>query len=58
MFKLSVSYTTRHPREADIDGVTYNFVTKEEFKEEIKKGNFLEFAEYAGNFYGTSKKEV
>ena len=57
-FKLSVSYTTRHPREEDIDGVTYNFVSKDDFKKEIEKNNFIEYVEYSGNFYGTNQKNV
>jgi guanylate kinase len=57
-FALSVSYTTRHPREEDTDGVTYNFVSKDEFKKELEQGKFIEYAEYSGNFYGTNRKYV
>merc|ERR1711976_818954 len=53
-FKLSVSYTTRQPRKEDIDGVTYNFVDKDKFSEEINNNNFIEYVEYNGNYYGTN----
>lgn len=55
---LSVSTTTRAPRQNDIPGTTYNFVTKEEFEEKIKTDYFLEYAFYAGNYYGTPKKFI
>ena len=58
IFKLSVSYTTRPPRKEDIDGITYNFVNKEDFQKEIKKGNFIEYVEYSGNYYGTNQRHV
>ncbi len=57
-FYFSVSTTTRAPREGEIDGVHYNFVSKEEFEQDIKEGNFLEFATVHGNYYGTSLKPV
>lgn len=50
----SVSFTTRAPREGEVDGVNYNFVTREDFLARIHRGEFLEYAEYNGNFYGTS----
>ena len=56
--RLSVSNTTRDPREGEIDGVHYNFVTKEQFEELIKDNGYLEYAEYCGNYYGTPKKQV
>ena len=56
--KLSVSYTTRLPREGEVDGVHYNFVTKDEFLSLVKSGEMLEYAEYCGNYYGTPKKSV
>lgn len=56
--KLSVSNTTRSPREGEIDGIHYNFVTKEQFEELIKNDGYLEYAEYCGNYYGTPKKQV
>ena len=54
----SVSMTTRKIREKEIDGVDYYFKTVEEFKEEIEKGNLLEYAIYSGNYYGTPKQNV
>ena len=54
----SVSYTSRPIREGDIEGVTYFFITREEFEDKIKKGEILEYNIYNGNYYGTSKKEV
>lgn len=56
--KLSISMTSRPMREGDIEGVSYYFKTKEEFEEEVKKGNLLEYATYHGNYYGTPKSEV
>ena len=50
---LSVSATTREPRAEDTEGVTYFFKTKEEFRSMIDKGEFLEWAMYNGNYYGT-----
>ena len=51
---FSVSFTTRAPREGEVDGVSYNFVSREDFETRIARGEFLEYAEYAGNLYGTS----
>ena len=51
---FSVSFTTRPPREGEKDGVNYQFVTRQAFQERIERGEFLEYAEYVGNFYGTS----
>jgi len=55
---LSVSTTTREIREGEQDGVDYNFVSREQFLEEIENNNFIEWAEVHGNFYGTSKKDI
>ena len=55
---LSVSATSRAPRDNDKEGVTYYFYTKEEFEKKINEGYFLEYAEYAGNYYGTPKKFI
>ena len=55
---FSVSYTTRAPRSEDIDGVTYNFVDRAEFERMIENNEFLEYAEYSGNYYGTSLKVI
>lgn len=56
--RLSVSNTTRPPREGELDGVHYNFVTKEQFESLIRKDGYLEYAEYCGNYYGTPKQQV
>lgn len=52
------SYTSRTPREGEVNGKTYTFISKEEFKEKIKEGEFLEYATIHDNFYGNSKKVV
>ena len=51
--KLSRSYTSRAPRGDEVDGVDYNFVSREKFEAMIANGEFLEHAEVFGNFYGT-----
>lgn len=64
LFKLrkniyfSVSYTTRAPRTGEQDGVNYNFVSRREFERMIADGELLEYAEYVGNYYGTSMKVI
>ena len=50
---FSVSYTTRAPRGAEIDGQAYHFVGREEFEERLAKDEFLEHADVFGNYYGT-----
>ena len=50
---LSVSATTRKPRPGEVDGVSYRFVTAEEFAGMVERGELLEYAEFAGHFYGT-----
>lgn len=55
---LSISATTRKPRDNEIDGVHYFFKTNEEFDEMIAKDELLEWAEYNGNKYGTPKSAV
>ena len=57
-FKLSVSCTTRGIREGEVDGVNYFFLTTEEFDKCIKNNEFLEWAEFSGNKYGTKKSFV
>ena len=57
-FVYSVSATTRAPRPGEIDGINYHFITKDEFKSRIERGDMLEYTEYCGNFYGTPKKEA
>lgn len=51
---LSISTTTRAPRPYEIEGRDYFFVSKGSFTQEINKNNFIEYAEFAGNMYGTS----
>ena len=53
--KLSVSYTTRAPREGEVDGKNYHFVSRETFIGMLQRSEFLESAEVYGNFYGTSQ---
>lgn len=55
---FSVSATTRQPREGESDGVNYHFINAETFSEWVENGEFLEYAEYVGNFYGTPKRYV
>ena len=57
-FKLSISCTTRKKRDGEEHGVNYFFVTKEEFASYIKNNEFLEWAEFSGNHYGTRKDFV
>ena len=55
---FSVSVTTRPKRAGDQNGVTYWFKSKEEFESMANDGDFYEYAEYAGNYYGTPKAPV
>jgi guanylate kinase len=55
---LSISATTRQPRPGEIDGKDYYFVSKQQFENAIEQGELLEWAEYAGNYYGTPKTSV
>jgi len=57
-FSFSISVTTRKPREGEIDGLQYEFVTESEFKERIAREEFVEWAVVHGNYYGTPKKEI
>ncbi|CAB4635822.1 unannotated protein [freshwater metagenome] len=57
-FWVSVSYTTRDPRVNEVDGRDYNFVSHEVFQTMINNGEFLEWAEFAGNRYGTTQDKV
>lgn len=57
-FGFSVSYTTRAPREGEVHGKNYYFVTKEEFKKMIEEDGFIEWCEVHTNFYGTAKKQI
>ncbi len=56
--KFSVSYTTRNPRQGEVDGMHYNFVDEEEFQGMIANSEFIEWARVHGNFYGTSRKKI
>jgi guanylate kinase len=56
--ELSVSATTRSPREGEADGRDYHFLTPEQFDQRKEEGDFLEFATYSGNRYGTLRSEV
>ena len=55
---LSVSATSRAPRKGEEEGVNYFYLTREEFEEKIENNYFLEYAEYAGNYYGTPKEKI
>ena len=55
---VSVSATSRSPREGEKEGVDYYFLSKEEFEEKIEEGFFIEYTNYAGNYYGTPKKYI
>ena len=54
----SISMTTRSPRNQEVDGVNYYFVSEAEFKKNIENDNFLEYAKFVGNYYGTPKDKV
>ncbi len=56
--ELSISATTREPREGEVDGRDYHFLTPEEFDRRIEAEDFLEFATYSGHRYGTLRSEV
>ena len=55
---LSVSATTRKPREGEINGKDYFFHSREKFETMIEQGELIEWAEYVGNYYGTPKQAV
>ena len=55
---LSISTTSRNIRPDDIEGVTYNFTTKEDFEKKIEEGFFLEYEMFGGNYYGTPKTNI
>jgi len=56
--RLSISYTTRPPRQGEVDGREYHFVSREKFEQMIAAGDFLEYANVYGNYYGTSKRWI
>jgi guanylate kinase len=55
---LSISATTRKPRQGEVGGAQYHFLAEDEFRDKVAKGDFLEWAEVHGNLYGTPKKDV
>ncbi len=55
---LSISVTTRKPREGEINGVSYFFVSEDEFKKSVENNEFLEWAVFSGNYYGTKRSYV
>ena len=57
-FCYSVSMTTRKPREGEVDGEDYYFVSREEFERRIDDGQFLEYAEFVGQYYGTPRDYI
>jgi guanylate kinase len=57
-FGLCCSHTTRKPRESEVDGQNYYFVAKDEFLDARERGEFIETAEFAGNYYGTSRGAI
>jgi hypothetical protein len=58
VFGFSVSHTTRPPRSGEVDGVHYNFVSKEEFEDAVERGDFVEYAKVHTNYYGTSFQAI
>ncbi|KAF2117862.1 P-loop containing nucleoside triphosphate hydrolase protein [Lophiotrema nucula] len=57
-FGFSVSHTTRSPRSGEENGKDYNFVTKDDFLGLVEKNGFVEYAQFGGNYYGTSIKAI
>ena len=57
-YVVSISATTRKPREGEVDGKSYFFKTQEEFEQMIKKDELMEYAQYVDHYYGTPKKYV
>ena len=57
-YKLSVSCTTRNPRDGEVHGINYFFLSRDEFLKCIENNEFLEWAEFSGNMYGTQKAYV
>lgn len=57
-FHFSVSMTTRPPRPSEVDGVDYHFVDPERFERAVAEGELMEWAEYAGNLYGTPRGAI
>lgn len=57
-YALSVSMTTRNPREGEQEGISYFFVSREQFEQTIAENGLIEFAQYCGNYYGTPRAYV
>ena len=57
-FKISVSHTTRKPRENEVEGIDYYFINENDFKNKVKNHEFYEYAKIFGNYYGTCKDTV
>ncbi len=56
--RFSVSYTTRQPRGNEVDGKEYYFISREQFQARVERGEFLEWADVFGNYYGTHQSEL
>lgn len=56
--KKVITTTSRKIREGEKNGVDYHFISRDQFEDKIKKGQFLEYVEYGGNLYGTTKSEL
>ena len=56
--EVSVSHTTRAPREGEVDGVNYHFVDTDKFEAMVEAGEFIEYATVFGNMYGTSRQHI
>jgi guanylate kinase len=52
---FSISYTTRPPRPSETNGIDYNFISRKDFEARLARGEFLEYAEVFGNYYGTNR---
>lgn len=57
-FKKVLTITSRLPREGEVSGIDYNFISESEFKQKIEQEDFLEYVEYGGNYYGTEKSRI
>jgi len=57
-FRVSISATTRAPRKTEKEGVHYYFLSEKDFFDKVEKGEFIEYAEVHGNYYGTLKSAV
>lgn len=57
-FRYSISCTTRSPRPGETDGIDYYFISRDAFERGIRRGDFFEYTDYTGDYYGTLKSEV